>query len=216
MADRKATWYLLGIAMGGDDSAPGFQVGWQYSDEYAAVVENINETHEPNAGGGGRGVFGSTLWTPRPAGGGGDGGHGGGNSSGGGGSGETLAWQISVDRDGNVSITNELKDALEGLVEVGVLFVFQWKNPKKAIGGKFDWIGRGDGHDVNRQNVVSKLEDPVGAVKRNNYWFQHGAKPGPYVPSQLLKKRTVSDGGIIVTVGPYWKAMDWAHIPNGE
>ena len=156
--------------------------------------------------------------------GGGDGGHGGGGAGGDGGHGGgnaelSLAWGIHLDRDGNVSITDAIKEACQGLVKVGVLFVLEWKNPKKALGGKFDWIGEGDAegshHNVSKQNIVSKMEKPVGKTKPNAYWYQRGCPKGPYIVSELLKKKS-DIGGVIVTVGGLWKAMDWAHIPNGE
>lgn len=223
----------MGLAAASSRKELGFKMGWQFSPEYTAIVENINETHEPAAGGEIAGVIGPSSIIISTRVGGGDGGHGGGNGGGngdggggGGGGGHgggnfspDLAWGISLDRDGNVGITNDIKEAHEGLMEVGVLFVLQWKNPKKALGGKFDWIGAGeDGgswHDVNRQNIVHKLEDPVGRTKSKNYWFDNGAKPGPYVVSKMLKQ-TGTIGGVIVTVGGLWKAMDWAHIQNGE
>ena len=181
MAERKSTWYLLGIASGGDDSAAGFQLGWQYGG-YADIVSRINYT--------------SWIWTSEGAG------------------------SLRLNREGTVSIENDIKESHEGLMEVGVIFVFQWNNPKMALGGKFDWIGRGeDGgemHDVNSQNIVSKLEDPVGVTKKQNYWFQNGAKPGPLVVSNLLK-RTSGTGGVIVTVGRnlFCKAYSWAAIGRG-
>ena len=215
MGVNKSTWYLLGLASGaGGEAAKGFKLGWQYHG-YDAIVRNINETHSPNAGGSisRSASFLDYSWTSRPSGGGGDGGHGGG----GGESNSSLAWQIGIKRDGTVSITDEIKDAHEGLMECGVIFVFQWKNPSMCLGGKFEWIGKGDSegehHDVNKKNVVKKLEDPPGKTKQQNYWYEHGAKPGPYVVSKLLQK-TDTDGGIIVTVGGLWKAMDWAHIPS--
>lgn len=125
---------------------------------------------------------------------------------------------ISLDRSGNVSITDAIKNTSDQLMHVGVIFVFQWNNPAMCLGGKFDWIGHGGSegeyHDLNRQNIVHKLEDPVGKTKQQNYWYENGAKPGPYIVSKLLK-RTSGVGGAIVTIGDggvFWKTYRWSAI----
>ena len=125
---------------------------------------------------------------------------------------------LTLSRDGTVRITEEMKEAGGGeLMQVGVIFVFGWKKPSMCLGGKFDWIGKGEmdgsSHDLISQNVVKKFEDPVGKIKRPNYWFDNGAKPGLHLPSKMLKK-TSGTGGVIVTVGvtKFCKVYGWSKI----
>ena len=127
---------------------------------------------------------------------------------------------INLSRDGTVTITDKIKNKSENLYQVGVVFVLgQWGKTTTSLGGKFDWIGHGemggDYHDLNSQNIVKKLEDPVGVTKPANYWFKNGAQHGPCIVSVLLKKKS-GLGGVIVACfnddGFYGKALEWADI----
>lgn len=178
MAEKKPTWYLLGLASSGGTDMNGFRLGWQYSG-YSDIIMNINPT--------------KGIWTGPGAG------------------------SLTLNRDGTVHIGDDIKSSSDKLMECGVIFVFQWKNPKMCLGGKFEWIGKGESegehHDVSNQNVVRKLEKPVGVTKKVNYWYEHGAKPGPCVVSRLLKLKS-GVGGCIVTVdrARFCKVYDWASI----